>query len=186
MSNNRRTPQRNQDYLSRIITLGEVTDESACEVIGLIHEINREDGNKDVDKREVIKLIINSFGGSVYEGMGIIDTIETSLTPIHTYIYGNAMSMAFAIATCGHYRYAGKRATFMYHELSWSTNQEKLKFHEQEVRESKRIWAEYDNIIVENTKIPLKILQKTVKEQREWYMTAAEALELGIIDEVLG
>jgi len=185
MATSYRRPQRKQDPLSRIITLGEINPDSACEVIGLISEIQREDINKEEDKREPIKLILNSCGGSVYDGMGIVDAIESSSTPVHIYVYGNAMSMSFAIATCGHYRYASKRSTFMYHEISWDAPQEKLKYHEQELKESKRLWAVYDDIIVANTNIPLKTLQKVCKEHKEWYMTAEEALELGVIDEIL-
>ncbi len=52
-----RTPQRKQEYLSRVVTLGEIDNEVACEVIGLIHEINNEDKNKAEDNREPIKFI---------------------------------------------------------------------------------------------------------------------------------
>ena len=156
MSKPLRTPQRKQEYLSRIITLGEINNESACEVIGLINEINREDKNKAEENREPIKLILNSPGGNVYDGMGIIDAIQNSTTPIHIYVHGQATSMGFAIATCGDYRYTTKRTTFMYHECSWDTGQEKMKFHEQELKEGKRLWKLYDDIIVENTEIPLK------------------------------
>ena len=180
-----RSPQRKQEYLSRIITLGEISDESACEIIGLIYEINNEDKAKLAENRDPIKFILNSFGGNVYDGMGIVDAIENSVTPIHMYIHGQAQSMGFAIATCGHYRYATKRTTFMYHEMSWHTGQEKLKYHEQELKEGKRLWKIYDDIIVENTKIPLKTLQNIQKEQREWYMDVEEALTLGIIDEII-
>lgn len=180
-----RTPQRKQEYLSRVITLGDIDNEKACEVIGLIHEINNEDKNKIKENREPIKFILNSPGGTVYDGIGIADAIENSVTPIHIYIHGHAMSMGFAIATCGHYRYATKRTTFMYHEMSWNTGQEKIKYHEQELKEGKRLWKLYDDIIVENTNIPLKSLQKISKEQKEWYMTAEEALELGVIDEII-
>jgi ATP-dependent Clp protease protease subunit len=73
----------------------------------------------------------------------------------------------------------------MYHEVSWDTSQEKLKYHEQELKESKRLWSIYDDIVTTNTNIPLKTLQKICREQKEWYMTAEEALELGVIDEIL-
>lgn len=185
MSRPLRTPQRKLEYLSRVITLGEITNEAACEVIGLIYEINNEDRNKAEENRDPIKFILNSPGGNVYDGMGIIDAIQNSVTPIHMHIHGNAMSMGFAIATCGHYRYATKRTTFMYHECSWETKQEKMKFHEQELKEGKRLWKLYDNIIVENTEIPLKTLQSVRKEQKEWYINAEQALNLGIIDEIL-
>jgi ATP-dependent Clp protease protease subunit len=176
---------RKHDPLSRIITLGEINNESACTFLKMLSEIQREDQNKEADKREPIKLMINSMGGAVYEGMGIIDAIETSVTPVHVYVYGMAMSMAFAIAASGHYRYASPRSTFMYHELLWDTSYEKMKYHEQEMKENKRLWKVYDDVILNKTSIPLKTLQKVCERQEDWYMTAQEALKLGVIDEIL-
>jgi ATP-dependent Clp protease protease subunit len=170
---------------NRIYTLGAINNESACSVINYIFEINQIDENTKINNRQPIKLIINSPGGDVYEGMGIIDVIKKSITPIWVYVYGHAQSMAFAIATAGHYRYAGKRATFMYHQLSWEMAQEKLIHHEQEVKESKRLWDVYDEIVLSNTKILPKQLKQIHKERKEWYITSEEALELGIIDEIL-
>jgi ATP-dependent protease ClpP protease subunit len=69
--------------------------------------------------------------------------------------------------------------------MSWNTGQEKMKYHEQELNEGKRLWKVYDNIIVQNTEISLKTLQAVRKEQKEWYMDAKQALALGIIDEIL-
>ena len=180
-----KSSKQNSTKESRIVTLGEITNENICEAIEAIYEINDQDKNKDADKREPIKLILNSPGGDVYDGIGIVDVIEQSTTPIHIYVHGQAQSMGFAIATCGHYRYASKRTTFMYHEIAWGTAQEKLTYHEQEVIEGKRLWKVYDDIVVANTKIPLKKLQQVRKEHKEWYLTAEEALEWGIVDEIL-
>ena len=170
---------------SRVIVLGEITNENICDAMEAIYDINDEDKKKDPDNREPIKLILNSPGGDVYDGIGIVDVIEQSLTPVHIYVHGQAQSMGFAIATCGHYRYASKRATFMYHEIAWGTAQEKLTYHEQEVTEGKRLWNVYDGIVIANTKIPQKKLQQVRKEHKEWYLTADEALEWGIIDEII-
>ena len=184
MASSKRSPSK-QDKDSRIITLGEITNENICDAIEKIYEVNEEDEKIDPDKRKPIKLILNSPGGDVYDGIGIIDVIENSTTPVHIYVHGQAQSMGFAIATSGHYRYAGKRTTFMYHEICWGSGQEKLAYHEQEVAEGKRLWSLYDSIVIANTKIPLKKLQQVRKEHKEWYLTAEEALELGIIDEIL-
>ena len=46
-------------------------------------------------------------------------------------------------------------------------------------------WEIYDNTIAQNTKISLKTLEKVRKEHKEWYMTAEEALKLGVIDEII-
>jgi len=185
MAKRLRSPQRKLEHLSRVFTLGNVDSDSACEIIGLLYEVNREDRNKGEENREPIQLLLNSCGGSVYDGMAIVDAIEQSITPVHVYVLGQAQSMAFAIATCGAYRYATKRATFMYHEIAWSTAQEKMGYHEQELKEGKRLWQTYDDIITTNTNIPLKTLQQVRKEKKEWYLTAQQAKEYGIIDEVL-
>ena len=179
------TTKRNTNKLSRIISVGEITNECICDAIEIIYEINEEDSKKNSDKREPIKLILNSPGGDIYDGIGLIDVIDTSVTPVHIYVHGQAQSMGFAIATVGHYRYASKRTTFMYHEISWELSREKLQVHEQEVREGKRLWQVYDDIVTTNTKIAQKTLDQVKKQHKEWYMTAEEALELGIIDEII-
>ena len=79
--------KRNLDKLSRVITLGYIDNENACNVIDFIYDINDEDGNREADKRKPIQLILNSPGGNVYDGIGIIDAIETSITPIHIGFY---------------------------------------------------------------------------------------------------
>lgn len=177
--------KRKSDKQSRIITLGEITNEDICDALEMLYEINSEDKDKEANRREPIKLILNSPGGDVYDGIGLIDAIEQSETPVHIYVHGQAQSMGFAIATCGHYRYASKRTTFMYHEISWETNREKLQYHEQEVEEGKRLWKVYDDIVTANTKITQKKLDQVKRAHKEWYMTADEALQLGVIDEII-
>ncbi|VDM11381.1 unnamed protein product [Wuchereria bancrofti] len=149
------------------IATGEVDTEYVNEVIKIIYEINKEDTNKSPETREPIKLIINSIGGLIYDGFGLVDVIELSETPIHTYSHGCVMSMALSIGVVGHYRYASKRTTFMYHESSWGIELEKLKWHIQEVEEGKKMMKMYDEIITSNTNIPLKKLmsiRKTVNK----------------------
>ena len=80
------------------------------------------------------------------------------------YIHGQAMSMGFAIATCGDYRYATKRTTFMYHEMSWDTGQEKMKYHEQELKEG---ISEAKNIKLENNII--KKYEDYVSAYKQFY-----------------
>ena len=179
------TSKRSSDKQGRIITLGEITNENICDAIEAIYEVNEEDKSKEADKRDPIKLILSSPGGDVYDGIGIVDVIENSITPIHIYVHGQAQSMGFAIATCGHYRYASKRTTFMYHEISWETSREKLQYHDQEVKEGRRLWKVYDDIIVTNTNITHKTLEQVRRTYKEWYMTAQEALKLGVIDEII-
>src|SRR6478752_4915211 len=81
-------------------------------VVEHIMKVNQYDEDRDKKekdyKRFPIDLIINSNGGSVYDGFGLINVIENSKTPIHTYVYGLAASMSLLIAVSGHKRYAGR------------------------------------------------------------------------------
>ena len=169
---------------NRIITLGDIDEENSNDVIQFIHEINYLDAGKAEKKREPITLIVNSYGGDIYRGFGVVDAIIDSVTPVHTVCYGAALSMGFIIMASGHKRSASKHSTFMYHEILWSLNDEKLSSHMREVEEGKRIMAIYDSIILKYTNLTKKQLDTVKKEHKDWYMSADEALSYGIIDEV--
>lgn len=172
-----------KDTQSRIITLGEITNENALYVISEILEINKFDEKKK--HKEPIELILTSCGGLVYDGFGIIDAIKNSITPIHITCYGLAMSMALPILTVGHYRIMSKNSTLMYHEIAWETSYEKLTNHKFEVREGERLIKMFDSIIIDNTNITQRKLNEIKKQQKEWYIPPDEALKLGIIDEII-
>jgi len=181
----KRTQKKHQEILSRIITLGEIDDDNVNEVICLIHEINKEDAKKSIESREPIQLILNSPGGHVYYGFGLVDCIESSQTPVHVIVQGHAMSMALPILCVGHTRKMSGRSTLMYHEISWETAQEKLRYHKQEAKEGERLQEMYDEIILSRTTATKKKLKEVKDKNQEWYITPDEALELGFIDEII-
>lgn len=171
---------------SKLIFLNdEINAQSSEHIISKIYEINEIDNKKGSQKREPIKLIINSDGGEVYYGLGIIDVIELSKTPIYTVCHGHAMSMAFAVFCAGEHRIASSRATFMYHESSYEIDNEKVKFHEQELAEIKRIDKIVDKFVMSRTKITSYVLSKIRKESKNWYIDAKEALKYRIINEII-
>lgn len=79
--------------LSDRISQGTVKD-----IIKDIFEINFDDDEKEEIykdwERKPIQLFINSYGGSVYDGLALIDVIKRSKTPVHTVCIGSCMSMA--------------------------------------------------------------------------------------------
>lgn len=167
---------------SRILTLDEIDNESVNDIIQLIYEINDEDiGKKQV---EPIKLIINSFGGEVYSGLALIDTIDSSSTPIYTICHGSAMSMALIVYTAGHQRYASKNATFMYHETAYPV-EGKIIHHRRELKEVERIENICDSYLLSKTLFTKKQLSNIKKTQEEWYFNIETALELGVVNEIL-
>lgn len=173
-----------QSHNHRIITLGDINEENTNDIIQFIHEINQVDTGKNEEKREPIKLIVNSYGGDIYRGFGVVDAIQNSITPVHTVYYGAALSMGFVIMAVGHHRSASKHSTFMYHETLWSLSEEKLSSHKREVDEGKRIMDIYDSILLDYTNLTKKQLDIVKKEHRDWYMSAEEALSYNVIDEV--
>jgi ATP-dependent Clp protease protease subunit len=168
--------------LSRVITLGEITQENVNDIINLIYEINEEDIKKT--QVEPIKLIINSFGGEVYSGLALIDTIDNSRTPIFTICYGTAMSMGLIVYAAGHERYASKNATFMYHEAAYPI-EGKVAHHKQELKEVERIDKICDEYLVSKTKLTQETLYNIKITQSEWYFDVDMATKYGIVDEKL-
>lgn len=180
MRNPKNMSKQDKVKLSRIITLGEITQENVNEIIGLIYEINEEDIKKT--HVEPIKLIINSFGGDVYSGLALIDTIDNSRTPIFTICYGSAMSMALLVYVAGHERYASKNATFMYHEAAYPA-EGKVLHHKQELREVERIDKICDNYLISKTKLTSDLLNQVKNTQSEWYFDVEAAINYyGIVD----
>ena len=80
-------------------------------------EYEKEQDYKDWE-RKPIKLFINSFGGSCYDGLALVDVIKQSKTPVHTISIGSSMSMGLWIYLAGHKRYIGENATLMFHDVT--------------------------------------------------------------------
>lgn len=102
--------------LSDRISQGTVKD-----IIKDIFEINFDDDEKEEIykdwERKPIQLFINSYGGSVYDGLALIDVIKRSKTPVHTVCIGSCMSMALWVWLSGAKRFVGESATLMFHDV---------------------------------------------------------------------
>ena len=101
MSADKRPEHHKRDLLlSDRISQGTVKD-----IIKDIFEINFDDDEKEEIykdwERKPIQLFINSYGGSVYDGLALIDVIKRSKTPVHTVCIGSCMSMALWIWLAG-------------------------------------------------------------------------------------
>ena len=180
----------NKDGENREIILSDyITNTSVSDIINKISGINFIDKEREEEfigyTREPIKLIINSFGGSVYDGLSLYDYIANSKTPIHTISSGSSMSMGFIILLAGHKRYATKHSTIMYHEVStfcW----DKLEGIKREVEELKRLQDDIlDTIVLERTKILKEKLIEVRNFKKDWFICPQDALKLGIIDEII-
>lgn len=172
-----------------IILCGEVDDNTVYDLMEMICDINEyddenEDNVRDYE-RKPIKMIINSFGGSVYDGFALIGVMENSKTPIHTYCYGSAMSMALLILVSGHKRFGHRLATFMYHECLDSPAYDKLATLKENLEETKRIMKVYDDQLLSKTKLKRKQIEDTKKIKLDWYISPEEALSYKVIDQII-
>jgi ATP-dependent protease ClpP protease subunit len=95
------------------------------------------------------------------------------------------MSAALVVYAAGHKRFASQRATFMYHEISWAMQQEKLQLHLQEVKEGERMWKIYDDYLLSRTKFTTKQLNEIKDKRGEWYIDVKTAYKYGLVDEII-
>ena len=110
--------------------------------------------------------------------------MEKSETPIHTIVTGAAMSCGFMILISGHKRFGYKLSTPLYHQVSTGFYG-KIKDMEERLQETKRLQKLIEDITLERTNISKKKLADVLKNKVDWYMSAEEAVKLGVIDEII-
>ncbi len=163
----------------RVIFLGdEVNSATANIVVAQLLHLAYEDPKKD------IKLYINSPGGSVYDGLAIIDTMNYIEPDVQTIGIGLQASMGAMLLSCGAKgkRYALPNARIMIHQPSSGT-EGKITDQEIALREGiylKKVLAE---MMAKNTGKPVAQIEKDM--DRDNWMSAQEAKEYGLIDEVI-
>tara|TARA_R110000737_G_scaffold150486_1_gene179805 strand:+ start:73 stop:636 length:564 start_codon:yes stop_codon:yes gene_type:complete len=170
----------------------QVNQESMNKLTKAVIEINEDDeylakvyGIHDIEyKPKPIQIYIDSYGGAVYQCFGLLGVMEKSETPIHTIVTGAAMSCGFMILITGHKRFGYKHSTPLYHQVSTGF-QGKVQDMEDSLVETKRLQKKIEDITLERTSISKKKLTEILKNKKDWFMTAEEALGLGVIDGIL-
>lgn len=181
------TPNELDGAPERNLYITEIDPTGCMEIIKEIHKINEFDDKNSSEyvdyKRLPIKIQINSYGGSIYDGIAVCEAIEQSVTPVHTHV-SHAMSMGFVISLFGHYRTCGKYATYMWHSMS-SGIIGKLQDMEEDMEENNRLQEIMNTITLDRTKLKKTALTKIVKAKRDCYIVPEEALKMGIVDAVV-
>jgi ATP-dependent Clp protease protease subunit len=163
----------------RIVFLGqEVDDQIANLIVAEILYLEAQDPDKD------IHLYINSPGGLSYGGMAIYDVMQHVRCEVSTICVGMGMSAA-AMILCGGApgkRYALPSSKIMIHQGSAGTRgaPRDMEIHLREVLATTRRMVE---IIGHHTGQPLDKVERDI--DRDYYMTAGEALEYGLIDGII-
>jgi ATP-dependent Clp protease protease subunit len=155
-----------------------INDQVANTLIAQLLYLDREDPDKD------ISIYLQSPGGSIYSGLAIYDTMQLIRAPVSTISVGMTASMATVLLCAGAKgkRYALPHSTIHMHQAA-SSAQGQATDIEIAAREILRLQEALRNIIAKHTGQSLeKIAHDT---DRDFYLNPQQAVEYGIIDEVL-
>jgi len=162
----------------RIIFIGSpIDDHVANSVIAQMLFLESEDPDKDIN------LYINSPGGIVSAGLAIYDTMQYITPPIATICIGQAASMGAVLAAGAHgKRYALPNARIMIHQPSGGAQGQATDINIA-AREILRIRERLNEILAKHTRQPIEKIQQD--SERDFFLSAEEAVEYGIVDKVI-
>lgn len=176
--------ERSYDIFSRLLKeriiflTGQVYDEMAALICAQLLFLEAENPDKD------IVMYINSPGGVVTAGMSIYDTMRYIRSPVSTICLGQACSMGSLLLTAGQKgkRYALSNARVMLHQPSGGAQGQATDI-EIQAREILKTRARLNQMYVDATGQSLEKIEDTM--ERDFFMSADEALEFGLIDHVI-
>lgn len=163
----------------RIIFLaGPISDVVANSVIAQLLFLASKDPKKD------IQLYINTPGGSVTAGMAIYDTMQYVKSDISTVCIGMAASMGATLLAAGQKskRFALPNSQILLHQVAGGVTGEAVEI-EITARQIVKIKEKLNSILAKHTGQPLEKIERDT--DRDFYLSAEEAKEYGIIDEVI-
>ena len=163
----------------RIIFLGEeINSVSANLVVAQLLHLESQDAEKD------ISLYINSPGGEVYSGLAILDTMNFIKPQGSTICVGMAASMAAVLLSAGAKgkRFCLPHSKVMIHQPSGGAQgqQTEIEIVAEEIKKTRR---ELNQILSDASGQPIEKVQADT--ERDNYLTAAEALDYGLIDRIV-
>ncbi len=163
----------------RIIFLGEeINSVSANLVVAQLLHLESQDAEKD------ISLYINSPGGEVYSGLAILDTMNFIKPRVSTICVGMAASMAAVLLSAGAKgkRFCLPHSKVMIHQPSGGAQgqQTEIEIVAEEIKKTRR---ELNQILSDASGQPIEKVQADT--ERDNYLTAAEALDYGLIDRIV-
>lgn len=167
---------------------GVIASDLIEESVLAIRDINMYDDNQEKHlknyKREPITVIVDTYGGSVYDGLGLVNIISSSKTPVHTYCYSKAMSMGLLIFISGHKRFIHENATLMFHQLStviMGTNQDVIDEQSRVNKLNKKLMK----IVRKRTSITKEQMNKKNIFKKDWFISGKKAVKLNAADELI-
>ncbi|MBQ2397081.1 MAG: ATP-dependent Clp protease proteolytic subunit [Bacteroidales bacterium] len=172
------------DYGRRIFINCDIDEDIIENAVYHIMRYNREDKDVPIKDRKPILVYINSAGGSVIAGYGLIDAIRLSKTPVYTINLAFAASMGFLIFIAGHKRYAMPHSVFLMHDGSTMGYGSTAKMRDRMEFETIELEKETKKYIQNRTNIDDKMYDE--KYRVEWYFLPSTAKDIGATDYIVG
>ena len=126
-----------------------------------------------------IILHVNSYGGEVYSGMSVVDTLRSLPTEVHTLVDGVAASASAGIVIAGKKRYIRPHGYMMIHQLSSGCMGTHEEFKD-EIANQESLMKMIKDFYLENTKIKPEDLNSLLK--RNLFFNAEQCIEMGLVD----
>ena len=162
-----------------------VNRDSAAELNKKIGELESKSltlgNNLDIDP-PILKILINSGGGSITAGISTMDTILRCKVPIYTYVDGFCASAATFLSVVGERRFMSRNSYMLIHQLStnfWGKYSE----FEDEKQNLDLMMKTIKNVYKEYTKVPMRKIDEILKHDLLW--DAETCKSLGLIDEII-
>ena len=176
--------ERSYDIYSRLLKEriifvgGEIDDHIANLIVSQLLFLEAENSEKD------ISMYVNSPGGVVTAGLAIYDTMRFIKAPVSTICFGQAASMGAILLCAGAKgkRFALPSSRIMIHQPLGGAQGQATDI-EIQTKEILRLKHYLNEILVESTGQPLSVIQKDT--DRDFFLSAEEAVTYGLIDEVL-
>lgn len=147
----------------------------------ILNEKNKQLLEKNIDMGP-INLHIQSFGGSLFHTIYLMDLIQNLDTPVHTYINGFAASAATLISIAGKRRYMTKHSLMLIHQLS-TASAGKYSEIKDEMENNDLLMDMITSFYIERTHLNREILNRLLK--RDIWLNSSKCLKYGLVDEII-
>lgn len=178
----------------RVILAGEIMDDIvenvAIPLLDMIKknkEVKSSDLEKQSSKLNPIEIIIHSPGGSVYDGMFLANIIDKAEVPINIKIFGNALSMGMIIAMAGYNNPNVTKECYGFSIGLIHAGSLKMEGEANAVRDTMEFNDKYSEMMKQYVLSHSKITEEEYEahNSKQWYLTAEEMLNYGIVDKVI-
>lgn len=171
----------------KIYVIEEIDRDSMFKVAYYLDRLEEIDKGRKDGKKPDIEIVIDSYGGSIYNVLSVISKIESLIEKgynIITTVTSVAMSAGSLLSLCGSQRRALRYSRIMFHSVAGGSGGKHQELDD-DLEEINSIWQLVKQIITSKTLITDEQLEDIKYRKHDWFMWSDEALKLNVIDEII-